>query len=155
MSTENASPQCVITISTSVYVNEWEWPGAALHREATALKLLGDWTGAIEKLKLAKVEMLKYGDHSVYSWCRLPFFLQYAGRYEESMQEFDFLIEDVRRQSLELHTFASPKERGMFVRATRQEFRVERARVQAREVRRLKKLAAPPKRVRTKAATKE
>lgn len=154
MSSENVLHQYVTPTST-VIVYENEWPGAALHREATVLKLLGDWTGAIEKLKLAKAEMLKYGDHSVYSWCRLPFFLQYAGRYEESMQEFDFLIEDVKRQSLECHTFASPKERGMFVKATRHEFRVERARVQAREVRRLKKLAAPPKRVRTKATTKE
>lgn len=62
------------------------------------------------------------------------------------MQEFDFLIEDVKRQSLECLTFASVKERGMFVRAARQELRGERKRVQAREVRRLKKLAAPPKR---------
>ncbi|MGK5012169.1 hypothetical protein [Janthinobacterium sp. MDB2-8] len=154
MSTENASPQFVITISSNVDYSS-EWPGAALHRDATALKLLGDWNGAIEKLKLAKVEMLKHGDHSVYSWCRLPFFLQYAGRYAESMQEFDFLIEDVKRQSLECHTFASVKERGMFIRATRHELRVERTRVQAREVRRLKKLAAPPKRERKKAAIKK
>lgn len=146
MSSEDAPNQFAITVSVSI-IHPGEWPGAALNREATALKLLGDWTGAIEKLKLAQVEMLECGCHTVDSWCRLPFFLQYAGRYEESMREFDFLIEDVKRQSHECYRFASAKERGMFVKSTRHAFRVERARVQAREVRRLKKLAAPPKRV--------
>ena len=67
-------------------------PIAVLHKEATRLSAEGRLDDACEALRKAKP--LMYASPVCYpaeSWCRLPLYLQKAGRFDESMQEFDEL----------------------------------------------------------------
>jgi hypothetical protein len=67
---------------------------AALLREATAAKNGKNWDRAITCLFEAKVRM---GDgYPIDSRLRLPLFLQQAGRFEEAIMEFQWLIDQVR-----------------------------------------------------------
>lgn len=66
---------------------------AALMREATAAKNVGDWPRAIDCLQRAKMRM--GSGHTIDAWLRLPVFLQQAGRFSEAMTEFAWLIERV------------------------------------------------------------
>lgn len=122
-----------------------------LHKEATVLKLAGDWNGAVAKLELAKKIMLL--ENRVYTegmWTRLAKFLQYAGRYDESMKEFDFLMSDLERRIKDQHGIDDPtvsygkeSKRMLARRAIRIHsamLRREREVVEAREMRKLKKL---------------
>lgn len=68
---------------------------SALGRQATALKKVEDWDGAICCLREMKERMwaspVNYG---IDAWCRLALVLQQAGRFEESEREFEKLLED-------------------------------------------------------------
>lgn len=127
-------------------------PADSLHKEATALKLAGDWDGAIAKLKLAKVHMLESSTiYGVETWTRLAKFLQYGGYFEESLCEFDSLLADIPRR---IHMEYEPGDmQASYGEATRetiirrairhQTVRIgrEKQAVQRREGRRIAKLA--------------
>ncbi|WP_157773669.1 hypothetical protein [Variovorax atrisoli] len=73
---------------------------AASHRAATAFATAHCWTEAIEALRNAKELMLS--SRTIYpaaTWCKLPLYLQKAGRFQEAMAEFSFLIEDLPRRA--------------------------------------------------------
>lgn len=64
-------------------------------RRATALKKAGDWTGALDTLRACKAMLIV--THVAYPtevWCKYPLYLQRAGRYEESMAEFQWLLDN-------------------------------------------------------------
>lgn len=68
---------------------------AALHREATTYKEV-NWPAAVTCLQRAVRLMRKHpGNYILDHWTRLPVFLQQAGRFEEAMQEFDRLLNEV------------------------------------------------------------
>ena len=73
---------------------------AALLRQATALKESGDWGGSIAQLRIAKTRMLASSvSYPAETWCRLPLYLQQAGRMSEAMAEFQFLLDDLPRRA--------------------------------------------------------
>lgn len=68
---------------------------AALHREATQHKD-SDWDAAVECLQEANDLMRRHGGiYDIERWLRLPVFLQQAGRFQEAMQVFRQLLDDV------------------------------------------------------------
>lgn len=69
---------------------------AALHREATRMKVAGDWDGAVSALQKAQ-ELMRNSNviNTTESWVRLPLFLQQAGRFEEAMEEFNRLLNEI------------------------------------------------------------
>lgn len=76
---------------------------AALHREATQHKE-DDWSKAVACLQDASDLMRRHGgNYGIERWIRLPVFLQQAGRFSESLKEFDRLVKEtderVRRDS--------------------------------------------------------
>lgn len=76
---------------------------AALHREATQHKE-DDWSKAVACLQEASDLMRRHGgNYGIERWIRLPVFLQQAGRFPESLKEFDRLVKEtderVRRDS--------------------------------------------------------
>lgn len=66
---------------------------ANLNRQATAAKDEKNWARAVGLLQLAKA---REGD--MYQDTRLALYLQEAGRFDESMSEFDWLLSKVRAQ---------------------------------------------------------
>lgn len=67
---------------------------AALHREATQHKDSRDWPAAVRCLYEAKALMQRSSVlYPVLSWLRLPLFLQQAGRYDEAVAEFGWLLD--------------------------------------------------------------
>lgn len=73
---------------------------AKLLRDATAFKESGDWDSAIRALAEAKERMLSSViGYPAETWCKYPLYLQQAGRFEESMAEFDFLLNDLERRA--------------------------------------------------------
>ena len=83
-----------ITLTASMVINRDE-ETAALHREATQLKYIADWDGAIESLKKAQ-ERMRHSNfrHPAESWLRLPLFLQQGGRFDEAMEEFNRILDE-------------------------------------------------------------
>lgn len=75
---------------------------AELHRRATALKDAGDMDGAVEALKKVK-------DRTGTAGVRFPLFLQQAGRFDESMEEFNRLLNEV--ESISAKDFGHHPER--------------------------------------------
>jgi tetratricopeptide (TPR) repeat protein len=72
----------------------------SLHTQATALKSQGNLGEALAKLYRAKDLMLDSTMiHTAESWCKLPLYLQHAGRYEESMEQFQFLLDVLERRA--------------------------------------------------------
>lgn len=59
-----------------------------LERQATALKKMGDWDGAIAALRQVKALQ----DHR-YQSTRLAKYLQQAGRLDDALQEIEWLVE--------------------------------------------------------------
>jgi hypothetical protein len=77
-----------------------EEESSSLHAQATALKAAGQLDEAVAKLYRAKSLMLESDmSHTAESWCKLPLYLQHANRYEESMVEFQFLLNDLARRA--------------------------------------------------------
>lgn len=73
---------------------------AALLREATRLGDLGDWDAAVVALVAAKQSMIDSPVHyPIETWCKFGLYLARAGRFEESMAEFDWLLEDLPRRA--------------------------------------------------------
>lgn len=73
---------------------------AALLREATRLADLGEWDAAIDALTAAKARMIDSPVHYPgETWCKLALYLSRAGRFEESMAEFDWLLADLPRRA--------------------------------------------------------
>lgn len=71
---------------------------AALLRQASAYKSAKNMAEAIVVLRLAKARMLVSPvDYSPEQWCKLPLYLQAAGRFDEALQEFAFLQQDIER----------------------------------------------------------
>ena len=61
---------------------------------ATQLKRAGDLNGAIDALKKQRGLMSQsFVRITTEAWCRLPLFLQQAGRYEEAIAEFQSLLD--------------------------------------------------------------
>lgn len=66
---------------------------SALYKLATARKNENDLDGAIEFLREAKAVLgSEFANVTVAQWCRLPLYLQQAGRIVESMAEFDLIL---------------------------------------------------------------
>lgn len=73
---------------------------AAGLREATALAQEKRWPDAIATLEQTHAAMLVSSViYPAETWCKLPLYLQRAGRFEESMRAFDFLLEDLPRRA--------------------------------------------------------
>lgn len=73
---------------------------AALLRDSTAFKDAGQWHEAVEALYCAKALMLvSQVTYPAEAWCKLPLYLQQAGRFDESMSEFQFLLDDLPRRA--------------------------------------------------------
>lgn len=71
-------------------------PVAASLSEATAYAEAKDWDKAIAVLQVARAQMaVSPFTYPVETWCKLPLYLQRAGRFEESMQAFDSLLDDL------------------------------------------------------------
>ena len=73
----------------------------ALHREATSYKDKKEWEKAI--ICLREADSLKNKTSTIYPikhYLRLPLFLQQAGRFDESMQEFEKLINESEQRVL-------------------------------------------------------
>lgn len=69
---------------------------SVLHREATQLKDSGEWDKAIAALQEAQELMRKSDEiHTIERWLRLPIFLQQGGRFDEAMQEFNRLLDEL------------------------------------------------------------
>ncbi|MFA7269844.1 MAG: hypothetical protein WC073_10910 [Sterolibacterium sp.] len=73
---------------------------SALLREATRLGDLGDWDAAVAALVAAKQSMIDSPVHyPIETWCKFGLYLSRAGRFEESMAEFDWLLQDLSRRA--------------------------------------------------------
>lgn len=72
----------------------------ALLRGATAQADLKNWDAALALLVAAKQGLiLDSARYPVDTWCKYPLYLSRAGRFEESMREFDWLIDDLPRRA--------------------------------------------------------
>ena len=73
---------------------------AELLRQATAFKDQKDWDAALTALAEAKRLMLVSPvSYPAETWCKYPLYLQQAGRFEEAMSEFQFLLDDLERRA--------------------------------------------------------
>ena len=88
--TYETSPKYVGGIGASMTVTIDE-ETAALKREATKLKDIGDWDGAIAALKKAR-------DRTGSDDLRLPVFLQQAGKFDEAIAEFNRMLSGADEQ---------------------------------------------------------
>ena len=80
--------------------SEFSGDDAELLKLATQYKSDGDWDKAIAALRQAQAGMLASGVlYPAATWCRLPLYLQQAGKFDEAMQEFDFLLRDLPRRA--------------------------------------------------------
>lgn len=73
---------------------------AALHRKATEFKDARQWEEAIACLRKAKALVGPDGC-SVQRLCRLPLFLQQAGHFDESLAEFQELLDNAEKVNRE------------------------------------------------------
>lgn len=78
---------------TTTSVTEWDEVFADLNRRATKARSDGDMGLAVDLLQQAKQ---RQGDN--YEDTRLALYLQHAGRLDESMAEFDWLLDHVDAQ---------------------------------------------------------
>lgn len=81
------------SFTTSIVVGNVEF--STLNRQATLASGKGDWAAAVQLLQQAKALQ---GDS--YQDTRLALFLQHAGRFDEAMAEFEWLLERVESQAL-------------------------------------------------------
>jgi len=73
---------------------------AELLRQATALKVKKEWDAALDVLAEAKKLMLvSTVSYPAETWCKYPLYLQQAGRFEDAMSEFEFLLDDLERRA--------------------------------------------------------
>lgn len=73
---------------------------ASLLRAATAHAEAREWHAALDCLRQAKARMIESPIHyPIETWCKLALYLSRAGRLEESMQEFDWLLADLPRRA--------------------------------------------------------
>ena len=73
---------------------------AELLRRSTELKDAQDMQGAIACLYIVKKLMLKSKvSYPAETWCKLPLYLQQAGLFDESMAEFQDLLNDLPRRA--------------------------------------------------------
>lgn len=73
---------------------------AELLRQATAFKDQKDWDAALTVLAEAKRLMLVSPvSYPAETWCKYPLYLQQAGRFEEAISEFQFLLDDLERRA--------------------------------------------------------
>jgi hypothetical protein len=89
-------------ISFFIRTGEYEGPDkiGILLKKATFLKDSNDWNNAIRILKKVKKKMIKSSiSYPHETWCKYPLYLQQAGKYEESIQEFNFLLNDLNRRA--------------------------------------------------------
>lgn len=77
-----------------IVTDDTDHEAARLHREATAAKRARDWPRAIELLRQAKA---RAGDG--YMDTRLALFLQQAGRFDEAIDEFLWLLDRAKEWS--------------------------------------------------------
>ncbi|MEO1751544.1 hypothetical protein [Thiofaba sp. EF100] len=72
-----------------------------LSKRATALKDEGKINEAVACLREAQKHMRKSNfSHPAQQWCRLPLFLQMAGRFDEAMAEFHRLLAELDKRML-------------------------------------------------------
>jgi hypothetical protein len=68
--------------------------------QATEFKSKKDWASALAALAKAKKLMLVSSvTYPGETWCKYPLYLQWAGRFDESMAEFQFLLDDLERRA--------------------------------------------------------
>jgi len=73
---------------------------AELLRQATAFKDKKEWDAALDVLAEAKKLMLVSPvAYPAETWCKYPLYLQQAGRFEEAVSEFQFLLNDLERRA--------------------------------------------------------
>lgn len=73
---------------------------AALLRAATAHADANKWDAALDCLRQAKARMIESPvRYPIATWCKLALYLSRAGRFEESMREFDWLLADLPRRA--------------------------------------------------------
>ena len=73
---------------------------AALLRAATARADAQEWDAAINCLTQTKARMIESSVHyPIETWCKLALYLSRAGKFEESMREFDELLADLPRRA--------------------------------------------------------
>jgi tetratricopeptide (TPR) repeat protein len=73
---------------------------AELLRQATAFKEKKEWDAALDVLTEAKKLMLVSPvSYPAETWCKYPLYLQQAGRFEEAMSEFQFLLDDLEHRA--------------------------------------------------------
>jgi tetratricopeptide (TPR) repeat protein len=94
--TEPPQPSITVISYIATHDSPTDQRIAALNRQATVHKENGDWPAAVACLKEAHGLMGKSGlAHTAQAWCRLPLFLQQAGRFDESMAVFDELLDQL------------------------------------------------------------
>lgn len=73
---------------------------AELLRNATAFRDKKEWDAAINTLAEAKKLMLISPVlYPTETWCKYPLYLQFAGRWDEALVEFEFLLDLNKRKS--------------------------------------------------------
>lgn len=73
---------------------------AELLKQATVLKEQKEWDAALVVLFEAKQLMLVSPvSYPAATWCKYPLYLQQAGRFEEAIVEFQFLLDDLERRA--------------------------------------------------------
>ena len=85
-----------VTTNFFIWKGEEDEKIAELNRRATQFKDAKEWDKAIECLQKAQLRMKKSPTwNPIESWLRLPLFLQQAGRFDEAMEQFDWLLGEV------------------------------------------------------------
>lgn len=82
----------MLTVNSAVIFHRDEYL-ADLNRQATAAKDRKDWDSAVQILRQAKAHQ-----GEMYQDTRLASFLQQAGRFDEAMTEFEWLLQRVPEQ---------------------------------------------------------
>lgn len=83
---------------------------SALLREATAFADKKEWEQAIACLRKAKSRMIvSEVQFTNEAWCKLPLYLSRAGRFDEAMVEFDWLIADLDRRARQFSFMDRPE----------------------------------------------
>lgn len=89
----NRVPMIVMLSGIQTFTSPNDERIAALNRQATVHKDSGHLDAAVACLKEAHSLMKQSGTtHTPQAWCRLPLYLQHAGRFDESMAVFDQLL---------------------------------------------------------------
>lgn len=73
---------------------------ADLLRRAAAMKDAGSIATAVLLLEQAKLQMIDSPVHfPAETWCKLPLYLEFAGRADEALSEIEWLLEDLPRRA--------------------------------------------------------